>query len=253
MIRKFCKFMALASTLALAPSAQAQERERNNDMRSGAGIWRIELRDLERFLVMSSGDDDGVSEVHWIKVGLTGREGQYQTIIEKNPYLSVNGGNRSSGNSINVRQEDEIFLERFDDGQTDTYNMWVHTAEVTGGDIEGPRLQFEIRTDARELDCAGDRVCRRGSTGAVTYSVTIPVPARRDNTCNAHNTYRITMADDAGMVLEPLNAASGRGNDIRVRYETSGGHGFSIGARGVDSGVQLAMISGRVCAAWTGG
>jgi hypothetical protein len=253
MKHQFFKFITIAGLLALAPSAQAQERERNNNMRSGDGIWRIELRDLERFEAMSSGDDDGISEVHWVRIGLTGREGQNQTVTEKNPYLSINDGSRSSGNSLNVRQGDAFFLERFDDGQTDTYNMWVHTAELTGGDIEGPRLRFEIKVDARELDCAGDRVCRRGSTGTVTYQATIPVPARRDNTCNAHNTYRITRTDDANMVLEPLNAASGRGNDISVRHETSGGHGFSIGARGVDSGVQLAMISGRVCAAWTGG
>ncbi|MDO6592116.1 hypothetical protein DS901_12420 [Loktanella sp. D2R18] len=252
-MNKFYKFVAVVGLLACAPSIQAQERERNNDMPSGAGIWRIELRDLERFLATSSGDTDGVSEMHWVRVRLTGREGQSQSVTETNPFLSIDGGTTSSGNSINVRPNDEVHLERFTDGQTDTYNMWVHTAELTGGDIEGPRLRFEIRVDAHELDCAGDRACRRGSTGAVTYVVTIPVPARRDNTCNAHNTYRITRAANTNMVLEPLNAASGRGNAVTVGYTTSGGHIVSLGARGENSGVELAMINGRVCAAWTGG
>lgn len=39
--------------------------------------------------------------------------------------------------------------------------------------------------DAHELDCSVDRVCNRGSTGVVTYQVSMPIPARRDDTCNA--------------------------------------------------------------------
>jgi len=243
-----------AALLALSPAAQGQERERNNNMASGEGIWRIELRDLERFLAMSSGDSDGVSEVRWVRIKLKGREGQYQTVTEVNPFLSINGGPRSRNNSIDVRRGDRVFLERLDEDVTDTYNMWVHTQQVTGGDIDGPMLRFEIEVAARELDCAGDRVCNRGSTGVVTYHVNIPVPARRYNTCNAQNTYRITAVNGATMLLQPLNAAPGRGADVTVRHSTGGGHRETFAnARGENSGVELAMQSGRICAAWTGG
>lgn len=253
MIRKFGKFVAVAGILAFAPIAQAQERERNNNMPSGAGIWRIELRDLEQFLATSSGDGDGVSEVDRVKIYLIGREGQQQSVTEENPFLSINGGDGTHRNSLDVRQNDRVFLERFDAGQTDTYNMWVHTAEVTGGDIDGPTLRFEINVETHELDCTGNLVCPRGSTGVLSYQVSMPIPVRRDNRCNAHNTYRITMVDNANMVLEPLNAASGRGNDILVRPKTGGSQSVNVGASGVAPGVRLAMISGRVCAAWTGG
>lgn len=252
-MRNFVKFLAVAGVLGFAPTAHAQERERNNNMRSGDGIWRIELRDVEQFKAMSSGDDDGVSELHWVRVGLIGREGEYQTVTEHNPYLSINGASGRRGNTIDVRQEDTVGLLRFADNATDTYHMWVHTAEVTGGDIDGPMLRFQIKVDARELDCSFDRVCNRGSTSVVIYHASIPVPEQRYNTCNAQNTYRVTMVEGANMVLEPLNAASGRGADVRVRHETRGGHDLGFGARGVDSGVQLAMLNGRVCAAWTGG
>jgi hypothetical protein len=253
MIHNFIKFIAVAGLLALAPSVQAQEWERHNNMRSGEGIWRIELRDLERFLSMSSGDDDGVSEVHWLRVALKGHDGQFQSVKESNPFLSINGGARSRDNSIDIRVGDTVLLERLDDDTTDTYDMWVHTQEIAGGDIDGPMLRFEIKVDTRELDCAGDRVCNRGAVGVVTYHVSIPVPTQRHNTCNAQNSYRITATEDANMVLEPLNAASGRGDDVNVRHSTSGGHIISFGARGENSGVELVMLSGRVCAAWTGG
>ena len=250
MTHKFRKFMAAAALLALIPSAQAQERERNNNMRSGDGIWRIELRDLERFLAMSSGDSDGLSEVRWVRIGLKGREGQYQSVTEVNPFLSINGGPRSRRNTIDVSLGDRVFLERLDDQTTNTYDMWVHTEQSTGGDIDGPMLQFEITVATRELDCSRDRVCRRGSTGVVTYSVNMPAPTRRDNTCNAFNTYRITAVNGATMVLQPLNAAPGRGRDVSVRHSYSGGDPVGYGS---NSGVQLAMQSGRICAAWTGG
>ena len=250
MTLKFCKFMVAGALLALVPSAHAQERERNNNMASGGDVWRIELRNLEHFLAMTSGDSDGVSEVSWVRISLKGREGQYQTVTETNPFLSINGGPRSRNNSIDVRPGDRVFLERLDEDTTDTYNMWVHTQEVTGGDIDGPMLRFEIEVATRELDCTRDRVCRRGSTGVVTYSVNMPAPTRRDNTCNAFNTYRITAVNGATMVLQPLNAAPGRGRDVSVRHSYSGGDPVGYGS---NSGVQLAMQSGRICAAWTGG
>ena len=114
-------------------------------------------------------------------------------------------------------------------------------------------LRNKIKVEAHESDGSFDRDCKRERPGVVIYHVSIPTPEHHYNTCNAQNTYRVTMTKNANMVLEPFNASSGRSADIRVRHETRGGHSLSFGARGVDAGVQLAMLNGRVCAAWTGG
>jgi len=87
---------ALAMLAATSP-APAQEQTSKHTLGSGTNVWRVELRNLERFLAMSSGDSDGVSEVRHITISLKGPDGQYHTVKEVNPFLSINGGPRGRG------------------------------------------------------------------------------------------------------------------------------------------------------------
>jgi len=149
-----------------------------------------------------------------------------------------------------VRRGDRVFLERLEPGKTDTYNLWIHVKERPQGDLGVTLLNFEIKVATRELDCARNRVCRRGSTGVITYYVSLPVPNARYNRCHVQNTYRIFAVNGASMQLQPRNARRGRGV-VNVRHKTSGGHTVGLGARGVNSGVELAMQSGEICIAST--
>lgn len=250
MFVKTVKLLTLASVLAIAMPAHAQEKSGNKTLGSATDVWRVELRNLERFLAMTSGDSDGVSEVRDVKISLLGPDRQYHSVTEVNPFLSINGGPRSRGNSLDVRVGDRVFLERLEPGKTDTYNMWIHVKERPQGDLGVSLLNFEVKVATRELDCARDRVCRRGSTGVMTYYVSLPVPRERSNRCNNQNSYRITAVDGASMQLQPKNVRPGR-NVVNVRHKSSGGHTVGLGARGVNSGVELAMQNGVICIAST--
>jgi len=235
-------------------SVKAQQQTSNHSMGSGNDVWRIELRNLENFLAMSVGDSDGVGELRSIKIGLSGPEGQNHFKTEMNPFLQVNGGARTTNNSINVRMGDVVSLDRLDParGINDTYNMWIHAKERSQTGFGITTLNFEITVEARELDCFRDRVCRRGSTGTVTYFVTLPVPTGTANRCKPDNSYRISAAaTGAQMTLTPMSRAGGR-EPVNARVENSGGHTISLRARGLASRMELAMQGGEVCIAWTG-
>ena len=233
--------------------AQAQEKSGNKTLGSADDVWRIELRNLEKFLAMSVGDSDGVGELRDIKIGLVGPDGQNHYVTEMNPFLQVNEGSRTTKNSIGVRVGDRVSLDRLDParGITDTYNLWIHAKERPQGDLGEALLNFEITVSARELDCAGDRVCGRGSTGTITYFASVPVPRVRSNQCSTGNSYRISAVNGSQMRLEPMGAASSVRQSVDVRSENSGGHTISLGASGQGSRMELAMQSGEICIAST--
>lgn len=176
---------ALLSALVFSP-AQAREKVGNHTLGSAPDVWRVELRDLRTLKVLSSGDDDGVSELRSVTVRLSSPDGQSHHFVETSPYFRVardgryeNATSRSRNNSVNVRVGDTLFLDNIIADRAERpadyshyYNLWLHTRQRTSGDIERPQIQFDVAVETRELDCAGDRVCRRGSTGKSIYTVT---------------------------------------------------------------------------------
>ncbi len=240
------KIVAAGAALAMVATtspAPAQEQTSKHTLGSGADVWRVELRNLERFLAMSSGDSDGTSELHRVTISLSGPGGQYHTVKEVNPFLSINGGSRSRNNTINVRRGQRVFLERLEPGRTDTYNLWIHAKERPQVGFGITLLNFEIKVASRELDCAGDRVCGRGSTGVITYYVSLPVPTVKSNRCENANSYKITAIDGDQMRLDPK--ASGRAR-VNVRSTSRGGDPTGSSQRLI-----LAMQSGVICVAST--
>ncbi len=236
-------FVAGAALAMVTVPATAQEKSSKHTLGSASDVWRIELRNLERFLVTSIGDNDGTSELHRVTISLRGPDGQYHSVSEKNPFLSVNGGNRSLKNSIDVRLGQRVFLERLEPGKTDTYDMWIHAKERPQGDLGPPRLNFKIKVASRELNCLGDNVCGRGGTGVITYNVSVPVPTVRSNRCENANAYRITAINGNQMRLDPKTSGRDR---VNVTSNSTGGNTTGSGQRLI-----LAMQSGVICIART--
>lgn len=242
----------LATTIplfALMAPSYALEKQSVQTLGSNTDVWRVELRNLERFLAMSSGDRDGVSELYKIKIELKAPQGQFHSVTEENPFLSINGGSRSRKNSIDVRRGDRVFLERLEPGRTDTYNLWVHSKQRAQGDASAPQINFQIETSARELDCTGNRVCNRGSTATSTYYFNLPVPAVRSQTCNPGNSYRIRPVNGGTISLVPMTPTAA---GIRRNVETA----RPINNRGAPTdnglvGPHLAIQSGDICIAST--
>lgn len=236
------KLLAAASVLAIAVPAHAQEKSGNKTLGSGTDVWRIELRNLERLLAMSVGDSDNIGELHYIDISLSGPGGQFHKVREVNPFISINNGPRSRKNTLDVRPGDRVNLERLSPETTNTYDLWIHAKERPQGDLGGARLNFVIKVEARELDCARDRVCRRGSTGSTTYSVSLPVPTYRSNRCNAQNTYDISAVNGDQMNLQPRNARAPR------RSARATGVSSTLGRT---DAMRLSMQSGQICIAST--
>ncbi len=247
MTKQIPKFLTVAMLLSIVPYAQAQEHQANHNLGSATDVWRVELKYPEHLLAMSAGDSDGVSELHEIEIRLTGTDGQFHSFTEANPWFRVNDGPRKVGEWIGVRQGDRVKLDNVSARDPDTYNLWVHTKQVEGG---SPALNFQIIVTARELDCRGDNVCRRGDTGIVTYSFNMPVPANRSLTCLPDNKYRISVVNGATMKLSPIV----RGRDENAVTAVPQYSGSSTGpgaASGTVSGPHLALQSGEICIAAT--
>lgn len=248
MFRHSIKLLAIATTLMAGTSALAQEKQSSHTLGSGGDVWRIELRNMERFLAMSAGDDDGVSELRHIDVVLEGPDAQFHTVREANPFVSVNHRPGSQRNTVDVGIGDRVSLQR--QGTTDNYHLWIHAKERAQGDLGPALINFNIKVAARELDCTRDRVCRRGSTGKINYFVSLPVPAVRSYDCNVQNTYSISAVNGATMVLQPRNARAPT-RSVTVRHETSAKHSTKLIAIGQKSGLTLAMQNGEICLAST--
>ncbi len=207
--------IAIASADAQAMVATvvpAKERSGNQALDSATNVWRVELHNLERILAMSSGDRNGTSELRYVKITLAGPDGQYHFVTEVNPFLSINSGSISTNNTINVRTGQSVFLERLEPGRNDIYYLRIHAKEWPQVDLSGPLLNYEIKAVARELDCARDRVFRRGSTVVITYKVSVPAPSVRSYRCENINSYHITTINGDQLHLDPMTSIRDREN-----------------------------------------
>lgn len=244
------RLLGTAALLAVATHAQAQVREASHTLGSASDVWRVELKNPERLLAMSAGDTDGVSELHTVEVKLVGSDGQMHGITESNPYFRVNDGLRTTRKWVGVRQGDRVKLDRVDDRNPDTYNLWVHSKQQAPGGASTPMLRFEIQVTARELDCRGDTVCRRSDSGTTTYRFNMPIPTNRSLQCIPENRYRISAVNGATMQLTPLI----RGGDRRTETGAPEYSGTSSGigiASGAAQGPHLALQGGEICIAAT--
>ncbi len=249
--------LLLPGLLATAPSALAQGRDAiahgrtfNHSLGSAPGTWRIELRDLEYFLAMSSGDSDGVSELQRLSIKLSGDGNQYDTVTETNPFFRVSGGPRTTNNVIDVQTGARLKLDRLDDNIRDNYNLWIHVKQRDQFEFGNSTLNFKIEVKARELDCYRDRACKRNDTGIVTYHVNLDIPSTKSLRCIPANSYSIRAVNGAAMTLRPKETRSRR-SVVEVGHVNSGTSTGPGSARGAVRGPHMAMQSGEICIAST--
>jgi len=211
------------------------EKTSNHTMGSGADVWRVELRQPNRYLTMTSGDRDGTSELQRLSVTLEGSEEQFHAFEESTPFMSLRA-NDLTNDYVSVGLGSFLHLTRLTIRDRNGYNLWIHAREQTRPSQPQPVLNFRIIVKSRELDCAGRRSCGRGDSGEMVYSVRTTLPAVRSNRCIPENTYQVTAVNGATMVLEPNSA--GRDEPEIIQKDR-------------DDGPHMALQMGEICIAST--
>lgn len=211
------------------------EKTSHHSMGSGADVWRVELRQPNRYLTTTSGDRDGTSELQRLAVTLEGGEEQFHAFEESTPFMSLRA-NDLTDDYVTVGLGSFLHLTRLTIRDRNGYNLWIHVREQTRPRRPQPVLNFRIKVRSRELDCTGRRACRRGDNGEIVYSVRLAPPAVRSNRCIPENTYQITAENGATMVLQP-NSGGRAEPDILQNNRDDGPH--------------MALLMGEICIAST--
>jgi hypothetical protein len=182
--------MIAALSFASTP-AIAQQRTSNHTLGSGPDVYRVEVRNLNRFEVLEAGDSDGVGELHEMKISLYSfNQADTVRFTGTELYLLNEGGIVGGDRYFPIRVGQHVFTET-DRRPDDTTQMWVHVDAAT----ETTNTVY-LGVSGQELDCVGQRVCGRRSNGSVTIHFTIPDFSRRpSNVCGPDNTFRLEPLD----------------------------------------------------------
>lgn len=201
---------ALAMLMA-APAVMASEGDSRHTLGSARDVGRIELRNMDQFEVMGVSDSDAVDELHLLKVRLGTRfdlgsdREQFDTFEERSISL-YNQTLGQLGNSayVTIRKGDLLGFRGRRVGPDDRF-LWAHSKEYFPSTIRGAaptlRSKISIQIIARDLDCAGTRVCGRGDTKVYNLSFDFPkLRGTPPTSCDAAFTYKIGRLD-AGLAL----------------------------------------------------
>ena len=198
-------FTGILSLLVAIP-AVAKQRDIHT-LGSAPNVLRVELRNLDQFRVLQTGDPNSSGELHKVEVVLESRNGfisgneQYHSY--ETPSLQLlNTSTRKVGSNANLEINKDNWLSyggrRVAPG---TRNLWVHAKDMSNdvysGGSPARNNDIAIRINARELDCKGQRVCNRGDTGS--FIIHFPLPrftSPPPTSCGPSNTYRLTLVDD---------------------------------------------------------
>jgi len=114
--------------------------------------------------VLGTGDSDAfrsaenqhdAGELRWVEFQI----GPYApTRIGLDRLTVVGEARRNHGAYLSIREFDTLQV---------TGGIWLEATVAEG-------VQVDLITRARELDCAGDRVCNRGTGGTVKQTITVP-------------------------------------------------------------------------------
>ena len=204
-------FLTAATLLATLP-ANAQERK---TLGSGPDVYRVEIRNMDRFKVLETGDNDGVGELHEMSVRLASyhpdSRDQYDAFRQRSPLLYNSRTGKSGGfGNLEIKVGDHVRLGGHRPPR-DATELWIH-AYSNPDDPEYNRTGnnnglVTLEVSATELDCAGQRVCRRNCKGTTTISFRIPDFAERpSNRCGPANTFRLEPLDDEVQISGLSNA-----------------------------------------------
>ena len=194
-----------AATCAPVSPASARNAIVKQDYPSGPNVYRVEIRNLNRLEVLETGDSDGIGELHELIVQLSSYNPEFRTQSDgkkysgKELYLINKGGIVSGNRNMPIRVGQHVFTKTNRRPSNET-QMWVHAysnpadRDFNSSYHGGVSVNLEIF--ALELDCAGQRVCRRNSKGSTTISFKIPeFSTPPPNRCGPSNTFRLEKLD----------------------------------------------------------
>lgn len=234
------KTLLLAAAVSgFIATAHAQTKDSKHDLGSASNVWRIELRNLGPLEVTATGDPSSSGELHRVTVKLSSPDNQWHSVTQTAPFLGNSSGARAGLGNIEINRGDRVTLG----GRSITaqsYHLWVHARERPQGDLGPTMLRFTVEVSARELDCKGQNRCRRGNSGSVSFTASVPLPRVRSNRCVAGNTYRITQISDRVQIV-----ANGR--PVRGQTQRSFPGAFSYRS----TGPHLRMTTANLCIAAT--
>jgi hypothetical protein len=198
-------FTGILSLLVVIP-AVAKQRDIHT-LGSAPNVLRVELRNLDQFRVLQTGDPKSSGELHKVEVVLESRNGsisgseQYHSLETPSVQLLNNSTHKLGGTgNLEIRKDDWITYggRRVAPG---TRNLWVHAKDMSNdvysNGTPARNNDIAIRVNARELDCKGQRVCNRGDNGS--FIIHFPLPrftSPPPTSCGPSNTYRLTLVDD---------------------------------------------------------
>lgn len=201
MYKQFHRGLAALALSALCTSTVAQDRTGQHNLGSGPDIYRVEVRNLNRFEVLEAGDSDGVGELHRMTVELryfdpqAGQQYDRLTYTGTELYLINEGGIVGGDRYFPVRVGQHVFTAS-DRRPNDTTQMWVHANTDRSITSEGAGRQVYLTISAQDLDCVGQRVCGRRSNGSVTIAFEVPEFSTRPSIrCGPDNTFQLGPVD----------------------------------------------------------
>lgn len=187
-------------------SAKAAQKTGNQNMASGPGVYRVELRNIGMLRVGHVGDPNQPGELAKVTISLkvleTPGRYQYQNVLETSPVLfNFSRGRMGGPGNLSIYNGDRIRLGRTGAPASD-YNLWAHGRRTPAIPGAIPRLRIQVTLNSRELDCTGQRKCKRGNTGITTYQINVPrFTVEPPNTCTSENTFKLTTVDGNAAVL----------------------------------------------------
>ncbi len=198
--------IGLAATALFASGAPANAREPLviQELGSGPNVYRVEIRNLNRFEVLEAGDSDGVGELHELIVQLASFNPNFETQYDGEKFTgtqlyAINKGGIVGGRrNFSIRAGQHLFTQT-NRAPSDETQMWVHVYSNPADTAYNERFgrgRVRLSISARELDCAGQRVCRRHSDGRVSINFQIPeFSTPPSNRCGPDNTFRLEPLD----------------------------------------------------------
>lgn len=194
-------FASIGMALSLAFPAHADTKTSNHSLSWGADIWRIELRDADMLVQLRAGDRRGSSEISQVRWRLSSGDQFHQSIMPRQELSSPIGNDGPT--YVTVRNGQAITAD-IPEVSPDT-QLWVH-ARQQAGTRGGPQvLRFQVEIAARDLDCAGIRVCGRGDTGTAKFEIEVDVPQLRSYQCVPQNSMRIWTSQPSPDALPAAN------------------------------------------------
>jgi len=235
----------LSGFILASTSYAADQRYGRHTLGSAPDVYRIELRNLTQFEVMHTGDPDSSGELHKVNIELYAGPYKYASRDQHHGFdeygmnFQTPSTRKRGNNAYHSINKGEVISYGGRRKPQEQRNLWVHIKK-DGSWLGG----LQIKT--RELDCAKQKVCRRGNDGTFYFNFRIPYfTSPPPTTCGPSNTFPLATAFEFPRKPRSLDII-----DLQS-YGSSGEAWGNLKRRGEDRGAILKPINGEICIAST--